>query len=68
MTGSAHEGGSYKKGVDGRVVVFPSTSPNDLRVTVYDPLRGAPVAELEVRRSYATGKHDLRTFLTGHLW
>jgi len=24
--------------VDGRVVVFPSTSPNDLRVTVYDPL------------------------------
>ena len=34
--------------VDGRVVVFPSTSPNELRVTVYDPLRGAPVAELEV--------------------
>jgi hypothetical protein len=34
--------------VDGRVVVFPSTSPNDLRVTVYDPLRGVPVAELEV--------------------
>jgi hypothetical protein len=30
------------KGVDGRVVVFPSTSPNDLRVTAYDPLkRGA---------------------------
>jgi len=28
------------KKVDGRVVVFPSTSPNDLRVTVYDPLRG----------------------------
>jgi len=34
--------------VDGRVVVFPSTSPNELRVTVYDPLRGVPVAELEV--------------------
>ncbi|MFP3203027.1 MAG: hypothetical protein RXR43_12595 [Sulfolobus sp.] len=34
MTGTAHEGGS----VDGRVVVFPSTSPKDLRVTVYDPL------------------------------
>ena len=28
--------------VDGRVVVFPSTSPNELRVTVYDPLRGCP--------------------------
>jgi transposase, IS605 OrfB family, central region len=33
--------------VDGRVLVFPSTSPKDLRVTVYDPLRGVPVAELE---------------------
>jgi hypothetical protein len=43
--------------VDGRVVVFPSTSPNELRVTVYDPLRGVPVAELEVRKSSATGKH-----------
>jgi len=28
--------------------VFPSTSPNELRVTLYDPLRGVPVAELEV--------------------
>jgi len=28
--------------------VFPSTSPNDLRVTLYDPLRGVPVVELEV--------------------
>jgi len=56
MTSAAHEGGG-DEGVDGRVVVFPSTSPNDLRVTVYDPLRGVPVAELEVRRSYATGKH-----------
>ncbi|QXJ31690.1 hypothetical protein J5U21_01341 [Saccharolobus shibatae] len=28
--------------VDGRVVAFPSTSPNDSRVKVYDPLRGAP--------------------------
>ncbi|MFP3163878.1 MAG: hypothetical protein RXQ75_08700 [Acidianus hospitalis] len=45
------------KSVDGRVVVFPSTSPKDLRVNVYDPLRGVPVAELEVRKSYATGKH-----------
>jgi len=36
------------KKVDGRVVVFPSTSPKDLRVPVYDPLRGVPVAELEV--------------------
>jgi len=33
--------------VDGRVVVFPSTSPNELRVTVYDPLRGVHVAELD---------------------
>jgi len=24
--------------LDGRVLVFPSTSPNDLRVSVYDPL------------------------------
>ncbi|ADX83788.1 IS607 family transposase [Sulfolobus islandicus HVE10/4] len=45
------------KKVDGRVVVFPSTSPDDLRVKVYDPLGGVPMAELEVRRSYATGKH-----------
>ena len=36
------------KSVDGRVVVFPSTSPNELRVTLYDPLRGVPMAELEV--------------------
>jgi transposase, IS605 OrfB family, central region len=34
--------------VDGRVVMFLSTSPNDLRVTVYDPSTGVPVAELEV--------------------
>jgi hypothetical protein len=44
--------------VDGRVLAFPSTSPNELRVTVYDPLRGVPVAELKVRKSYATGKHS----------
>ena len=37
--------------VDGRVVVFPSTSPNELGVTVYDPLRGVPVAELKVIKS-----------------
>ena len=51
--------GSYKS-VDGRVLKFPSTSPNELRVTLYDPLRGVPVVELEVikvRKSYATGKH-----------
>ncbi|BDC17351.1 IS200/IS605 family accessory protein TnpB-related protein [Acidianus sp. HS-5] len=42
--------------VDGRVVVFPSTGTNDLRVTVYDPLRGVPVAELKVAKS----KHKLR--------
>jgi len=50
MTDPAHEGGG-DKGVNGRAVVFPSTSPNELRVTVYDPLRGAPVAELEVIKS-----------------
>nr|WP_256201813.1 IS200/IS605 family accessory protein TnpB-related protein [Sulfuracidifex metallicus] len=44
------------KKVDGRVVVFPSTSPNDLRMTVYDPLRGVPVAELKVIKS----KEELR--------
>jgi len=32
----------------GWVLKFPSTSPSDLGVTVYDPLRGVPVAELEV--------------------
>ena len=47
MTGTAHEGGS-DKGVEGRVLKFPSTSPNELRVTLYDPLRGVPVVELEV--------------------
>ncbi|GAA5420888.1 IS607 family transposase ISSto12 [Sulfurisphaera tokodaii] len=45
------------KKVDGRVVVFPSTSPNDLRVTVYDPLRGVPVAELEVIKSKGKLRH-----------
>jgi len=45
------------KKVDGRVVVFPSTSPNDLRVTVYDPLRGVPVAELEVIKSKDKLRH-----------
>ncbi|BDB98151.1 hypothetical protein SACC_11680 [Saccharolobus caldissimus] len=54
MTGTAHEVLGVKK-ADGKVLVFPSTSPNELRVKVYDPLRGVPVAELEVRISYATG-------------
>jgi len=45
------------KKVDGRVVVFPSTSPNDLRVTVYDPLRGVPMAELEVIKSKEKLRH-----------
>nr|WP_286188881.1 hypothetical protein [Sulfolobus sp. S-194] len=39
------------KKVDGRVVVFPSTSPNELRVKVYNPLIGVPVVELEVIKS-----------------
>jgi putative transposase len=45
------------KKVDGRVVVFPSTSSNELRVTVYDPLRGVPVAELEVIKSKEKSRH-----------
>ena len=47
MTGTAHEVSGVIN-TDGRVVVFPSTDPNELRVTVYDPSRGVPVAELEV--------------------
>ena len=43
--------------LDGRVVAFPSTSPNELRVTVYDPLRGVPVAELEVIKSKEKLRH-----------
>ncbi|EHP69778.1 transposase, IS605 OrfB family, central region [Metallosphaera yellowstonensis MK1] len=43
--------------VDGRVVVFPSTSPNELRVTLYDPLRGVPVVELEVIKSKEKLRH-----------
>ncbi|MEJ2775545.1 IS200/IS605 family accessory protein TnpB-related protein [Sulfolobaceae archaeon RB850M] len=43
--------------VDGRVLVFPSTSPKDLRVTVYDPLRGVPVVELEVIKSKEKLRH-----------
>ena len=43
--------------VDGRVLKFPSTSPKDLRVTVYDPLRGVPVAELEVIKSKEKLRH-----------
>jgi IS605 OrfB family transposase len=43
--------------VDGRVLAFPSTSPKDLRVTVYDPLRGVPVAELEVIKSKEKLRH-----------
>jgi hypothetical protein len=45
--------------LDGRVLKFPSSSPNDLGVTVYDPLGGVPVAYLEVLKkvSCTTGKH-----------
>ncbi|QXJ29007.1 hypothetical protein J5U23_01876 [Saccharolobus shibatae B12] len=35
--------------------MFLSTSPNELRVTVYDPLRSVPV-ELEIIK----GNHKLR--------
>ncbi|MFP3170734.1 MAG: hypothetical protein RXQ98_05830 [Sulfolobaceae archaeon] len=37
--------------MDGRMVVFPSTSPNELRVTVYESLRGVLVVELEIIKS-----------------
>jgi hypothetical protein len=43
--------------LDGRVVTFPSASPNELRVTVYDPLRGVPVVELEVIKSKEKLRH-----------
>ncbi|MEJ2778616.1 hypothetical protein [Stygiolobus sp. RP850M] len=46
--------------MDGRIVAFPSTSPNELRVTVCYPLRGTPMAELKViksKESYTTGKY-----------
>ncbi|QXJ31794.1 hypothetical protein J5U21_01445 [Saccharolobus shibatae] len=42
--------------MDVRVMVFPSTSPNELRVTVYDPLRSVPV-ELEVIKSKDKLRH-----------
>ncbi|EHP70675.1 hypothetical protein MetMK1DRAFT_00011780 [Metallosphaera yellowstonensis MK1] len=47
--GHCSRGLGSDKSVDGRVAVFPSTSPNELRVSVYDPLRGVPVVELEVK-------------------
>ncbi|WP_198968334.1 hypothetical protein [Saccharolobus islandicus] len=55
--GHCSRGLGSDKSVDGRVVVFPSTSPNDLRVTVYDPLGGVPVAELEVIKSKEKLRH-----------
>jgi len=49
MTVTAHEDGSDKSGREGSV--FSSTGPNELRETVYDPLGGVPVVELEVIKS-----------------
>jgi hypothetical protein len=54
MTGIAHEVWGVIK-VDGRVLVFPSTSPNELRVNVYDPLRGVPVVELKSKEKLHHG-------------
>jgi hypothetical protein len=51
------KGQTLVRKVVGRVVVLSSTSPNDLRVTVYDPLRGVPVAELEVIKSKERLRH-----------
>jgi len=56
MTGAAHEGGSDKRcGWEGSGV--PLDQPHELRVTVYDPLRGVPVAELEVTKSKEKERH-----------
>ena len=55
--GHCSRGLGSDKSVDGRVVVFHSTSPNDLRVTAYDPLGGVPVAELEVIKSKEKLRH-----------
>jgi len=44
--------------VDGRVVAFPSTSLNDLKVTMDDPLRGVPVVELEVIKTKEKLRHE----------
>ena len=55
--GHCSRGLGSDKSVDGRVVAFPSTSPNDLRVNVYDPLRGVPVVELEVIKSKEKLRH-----------
>ncbi|WP_048050201.1 hypothetical protein [Saccharolobus islandicus] len=57
LTDDYSRGLGSDKSVDGRIVVFPSTSPNDLRVTVYDPLGGVPVAELEVIKSKEKLRH-----------
>ena len=46
--GHCSRGLGSDRSVDGRVLVFPSTSLNELRVTLYDPSRGVPVVELEV--------------------
>jgi len=47
MTGTAHEGG---RSWMGGYWSFPRPAPM-IWVTVYDPLRGVPVAELEVTKS-----------------
>jgi hypothetical protein len=55
MTGTAHEDGSEK--LDGRVLKFPSTSPNDLGVTVYEPSAEVPVAELKAIKNKDKLRH-----------
>jgi len=54
-TGTAHEDGSEK--LDGRVLKFPSTSPNDLGVTVYEPSAEVPVAELKAIKNKDKLRH-----------
>jgi hypothetical protein len=60
MKGTAHEGGRSWMGIE-----VSLDWPSDSRVTVYGPLRGVPVAYLEVLKkvSYATGKHVANGFL-----
>jgi len=52
--GPRSRGGGERGPRMGRAAAFPSTNPDDLRVTVYDPLRA--MAELEVIKS----KEELR--------
>ncbi|WP_029163848.1 hypothetical protein [Saccharolobus islandicus] len=57
MTDTAHEVLGGDKNWMGGYWCFPRLGPNDLRVSVYEPVRGMTLVELKVRISYTTGKH-----------